>query len=94
MVVIKYPDRYVFIRFEKSNTKNKKYDAILKNKKTRIHKRVSFGDSRYEQYQDKALGLYKSKNHFDKKRRANYYSRHGRIAPKFSSKWFSHKYLW
>jgi len=75
--------------FKKSTRKNKKYD-VYKNGKYL----VSFGDSRYEQYEDTTpLKLYSSKNHFDKKRRDAYYKRHGK-AEFESAKWFSHKYLW
>ncbi len=53
------------IKFEKSNVKYKKYKAILPNGKT-----VNFGDTRYEQYEDKTpLKLYSNLDHHDKKRR-------------------------
>lgn len=88
---------YRFIKFEKSKTKNKKYDAILENKKTKRLRRVPFGDSRYEQYQDTTgLGFYSNKDHKDKQRRLNYRNRHevylkeGYYSPSF----FSWVYLW
>ncbi len=70
-----------------SRRQHKKYDVFIGDKYI-----TSFGDNRYEQYYDK-IGYYKSQNHGDKLRRANYYSRHGE-ARLHSAKWFSHKYLW
>lgn len=94
-MIIKNPQDYKFIKFEKSKQKNKKYNAILYNYKTKRFKRVPFGDIRYEQFRDKTgLGLYSHLNHLDEKRKKKYYNRHGKKATKFSSKWFSHKYLW
>jgi hypothetical protein len=88
---------YKFLRFQKSNTANKKYDAILENKKTKKTKKIPFGDKRYEQYQDTTgLGIYTHKDHKDKKRRFLYRQRHmgylkeGYYSPSF----FSWAYLW
>ena len=79
------------MKFYKSTRKNKKYDVYVKmNGKM---KKVSFGDSRYQQYHDK-IGLYSHLDHFDKQRRKRYYDRHGKTAEKYSPKYFSHKYLW
>ena len=76
--------------FRKSTKKFKKYDAILNNGQI-----VSFGDNRYQQYKDKALGLYSKLDHLDKKRRDNYKARHHKdINNKFSPGWFSYNYLW
>ena len=52
MVVIENPDNYKFIKFRKSKSKNKKYDAILKNRLTGREKTVPFGDNRYQHYKD------------------------------------------
>ena len=51
---------------------NKKYNALLKEKKTGKIKKISFGDKRYQQYEDKALKIYSHLNHYDEKRRNNY----------------------
>lgn len=92
---VENPNDYTFKGFEKSKTKNKKYDAILVHKQTKREKRVPFGDSRYDQYKDRALGHYKSKDHLDKKRRDAYRRRHsGELNNKFSSGYFAWKYLW
>lgn len=94
-MIIQNPNEYTHIGFAKSSTKNKKYDAILKHKETGRIKKVSFGHSGYAQYKDTTgLNLYSHMNHLDKKRKALYYKRHGLEAPLFSSKYFSHKYLW
>jgi hypothetical protein len=79
------------VRFRKSKTKNKKYDAIINidgNKKI-----VPFGDNRYQQYEDK-IGSYKHLDHNDKVRRASYIARHGANPAKYSAGWFSLNYLW
>jgi len=41
-------DDYQLMGYRKSKTKYKKYDAILKNKKTGRLTHVPFGDNRYE----------------------------------------------
>jgi hypothetical protein len=97
MVVVKNPDNYKFMRFEKSHLKNKKYNAILKNTKyTNKYKTVPFGDPKYSQYKDRTgLGLYSHKDHNDKLRRLKYRLRHGNnIKNKFSSAYFSYFFLW
>lgn len=96
MVVVKNPNDYTLVKFKKSKTKNKKYDAIIKHRITKKLKTIPFGDVRYEHYQDSTgLGEYSHLNHFDKKRRKNYRLRHNKTAKnKFSSSWFSYYYLW
>lgn len=96
MVVIENPEDYRFLGFEKSKSKNKKYDAILENKYTLREKRVPFGDKRYEHYKDRTdLKLYSHLDHNDSERRRNYTSRHSSDSQnKFSSGWFAQKYLW
>ena len=99
-MILKNPNNYKFLRFEKSHLPYKKYNAILINKKTKITKRIPFGAIKpnkvpYDQFKDTTgLGLYSKYDHLDKKRRARYYARFGRNAPKFSSMYFSHRFLW
>jgi hypothetical protein len=95
-MILENPENYKFIKFQKSNTKNKKYDAILMNKKTNKIKRVPFGDVRYNQYEDTTpLKLYKNLNTFDKERRRLYRLRHaGEDKNKYSSGYFSLRFLW
>lgn len=89
------PQNYKFVKFVKSHLTTKKYDAILKNKKTGQEKKVPFGDKRYEQFKDKALGIYKSKDHGDLKRRESYRRRHkNEDKHTYSSGYFAYKYLW
>ncbi len=90
------PSEYDFIKFRKSFTKGKKYDAVLYNKRTKKFKYIPFGDLRYQQYEDKVpLHLYKNKDHKDPLRRKRYRSRHkGEELYKYSSGWFSWYYLW
>ena len=86
------------MEFKKSNIKNKKYSVI-----TPKGKKIHFGDKRYEQYEDKVLGIYSKLNHFDKERRKNYLKRSKGIVDKFGNKTFNNKekpnyysikYLW
>jgi hypothetical protein len=71
-----------------STRENKKYDAIVNNKK------YSFGDTRYEQYHDK-IGYYHSKNNEDEQRRTNYRTRHKNDKiHSYSNGFFSWHYLW
>ena len=95
-MIINNPQDFKLVRFEKSKTSFKKYDAILMNKKTGMLQRVPFGDNRYPQYKDKVpLGLYRKSDHNDKERRRRYRLRHaGEDKNKFSSGYFSWKYLW
>ena len=83
--------------FERADQVNKKYNAILIDKKTKKERRVPFGDSRFEQYKDSTgLGLYSKQDHGDKKRRALYHLRHMKdIKPlHYSPGYFSMRYLW
>lgn len=90
------PNDYVFVRFQKSTSKGKKYDAILKNKNTGRERKIPFGAIGYEHYKDTTgLGLYSSQNHNDTKRRALYRQRHqGENNAKYSSGYFAWNYLW
>ena len=76
-----------------SKAKNKKYSVYVKSDNKSGKKLINFGDSRYGQYKDK-IGHYSNLDHNDKKRRDNYYSRHGKADNKNSAKWWSHKILW
>jgi hypothetical protein len=89
------PSSYRFLRFERSRTNGKKYDAVLLNKTTGKEKRVPFGALGYDQYKDKALGIYAKNDHNDATRRARYRLRHkGENLAKFSSGYFAWKFLW
>ena len=93
-MIIQNPNDYDFVMFEKGRYP-KKYNAVLQHKETKRLKRVPFGDARYQQFYDNTgLNLYSHMNHGDKARRRLYYDRHGANAPLFSSKYFSHRYLW
>ena len=96
-MIIDRPEDYKLMGFERSHVRGKKYDAILRKKKTRKGiRRVPFGAVGYDQYRDSTgKGLYTHVNHGDPKRRRNYRTRHnGENKRKFSSGYFSWKYLW
>lgn len=87
-----------------SSRKNKKYDIYTRGGGA-IKYLLSFGDNRYQQYEDSTpLKHYKKLDHKDKKRRQNYYNRHGRTNEalargagrdvRHSPKYWSNKYLW
>lgn len=87
------PLQYDLIGFEIGGKKSK-YVGILKNKKTGEKKRIPFGMKGYQQYHDK-LGHYSHLNHNDEKRRKHWIARHkSNIGHKFSSAWFSYRFLW
>ena len=98
------------IKFEKSNNKNKKYMAIIKDINTNKIRKIHFGGNGYEQFKDSTgLGYYSNVNHSDNNRRRNYFSRHSNgIKTKqlatiyeikksngyYNAKILSHIYLW
>lgn len=96
MVVIEKPHNYTFVKFQRSESVGKKYDAILKHKRTGRTRRVPFGAINYKHYKDSTpLKLFRNKDHGDKERRARFHARHRNNAKrKFSSAWFASKYLW
>jgi len=89
---------YEFLHFQKSKNRNKKYDAILQNKKTGRIKKVSFGSSFNKHYHDSTgVGAWSHLNHYDEKRRDLYRKRagvNGFQLRKFSPAWFSWNFLW
>jgi uncharacterized protein YlbG (UPF0298 family) len=88
---------YGLIGFEKSNRKNKKYNAILINYNTKQKKIIPFGDLRYQQYKDRTyLNLYSHLNHNDENRRRLYILRHKKDIKNgfYSAGYFSMFYLW
>jgi hypothetical protein len=90
-------NEYTFVRFQKSNRKGKKYDAVLKNKKTKRETRIPFGQLGYQHYRDSTgLGIYSNLNHNDDKRRKSYKARHSVYikSSMYSAGYFSMKYLW
>jgi len=94
-----YPEsKYKFVKFRRSKTTHKKYDAILMNKDTGKQKIIPFGDNRYQQYRDSVpLKLYSNLDHGDINRRNNYRKRHkneGDNNRKYSAGWFSWHFLW
>ena len=87
---------YELDRIEKSNKTDKKYMAILKNKKSNKNITIHFGGdpNKYQHYYDK-LGYYSHLNHGDPLRLKNYYARHGdEEKGYYSALYFSNYYLW
>jgi len=89
------PEEYRLSHFEKSNTKGKKYDAILLHISGK-QKRVSFGDINSQHFKDTTPSkLYSHLDHNDKERRRLFRLRHNENAKyKFSSAYFAFNYLW
>jgi hypothetical protein len=95
---------YKFIKFEKSDRKDKKYNAILENKQTGRQVKVPFGAIKpdgtpYEQFKDSTgLGLYSKYSHGDKMRKRRYRNRHSKEKASFreyySPGYFSWYFLW
>ena len=89
-------DKFKLIKFQKSKTKGKKYDAIIEEKLTKRRMRIPFGAIGYEQYRDDTgLKLYTRYDHLDRERRKNYLKRHqDTIYKMYSPSWFSSVFLW
>ena len=90
-------DDYKLLGFRKSTKEFKKYDAILKDRKTGKIKYMSFGDNRFDNFRDMTgLDLYPDKIHNDKKRRLLYRLRHHHNVRYgyWSPSWFSYFVLW
>jgi hypothetical protein len=90
-------DDYDIVRFRKSKTKNKKYDALIQNKRNDKIYIIPFGHPDYQQYRDSTgLGLYSNLDHNDKARRALFRLRH-RVNydnKYYSPAYFSWNFLW
>lgn len=89
-------DQFRLLRFERSRTKGKKYDAIIEDVKTKRTQRVPFGQIGYDQYLDSTgKKLYSRNDHKDPERRKNYKARHEKTRhKKWSASWFADTYLW
>lgn len=88
--------KYKLLKYRKSKTKHKMYDAILLDKNEKQHI-VPFGDKRYENYRDKTgLNLYPHLIHNDKKRRKRFRTRHKHYLKNgfYSPSYFSYYILW
>jgi len=86
---------HTFVKFAVSTKKGKKYDAFIKDKQGNLIK-IPFGALGYQQFKDKALGVYSADDHNDEKRLQNYRARHlGYLKPGyFSPEFFAWNYLW
>jgi hypothetical protein len=98
-MIVENPQYYDLLRFEMATNGKHKYNAILQHRGTKRIKKVPFGAIKpdgtpYEQYKDR-IGGYAEYDHGDRDRRKRYRQRHeGEDAKKFSSGYFSLKYLW
>lgn len=96
------------IKIKKSKRKGKKYVAFVRNKEGK-ERTIHFGSVEYAQFKDSSgVGAYTHKDHGDKKRRDNYFSRHSGIknksqalkkeiaksGGKYNAKILSHRFLW
>lgn len=98
---MKYPFRdYRLLYIVKSGRANKKYEAVLENRKSKKHVKVHFGDTRYEHYYDNTdLKLYSSMNHMDKDRQKAWLRRHAKNIdpgdpPGYTPGYLAHRFLW
>lgn len=76
-----------------STRKNKKYDVFKNGKYFLSFGAIKSNGTPYSQYFDK-IGNFSKYNHLDEERKRRYYARHGKDAKPFTSKWFSHHFLW
>lgn len=95
---MKYLKRdYDLVGFEVSKSSSKKYDAIIKNKKTGQIVRIPFGAHGMEQYKDQTgLKIYSKFDHLDEVRKNSYQKRFQKLYDPgyFSPTFFSWVYLW
>jgi hypothetical protein len=90
-------DEYKLKGFEVSKVKDKMYNAVLVNKKTKREKRVPFGSRTYKNYRDATgLNAYPNLIHGDKERRKRYHQRHEKDVKEgyYSPGYFSLRFLW
>lgn len=88
---------HILYGYEKSNRKNKKYNALLLKHGSNKLIRVPFGDNRYENFHDlTGLNAYPHLIHGDKNRRSLYRKRHKRFVKTgfYSPGWFAYNILW
>jgi hypothetical protein len=84
-------DKTLYKPFKYTGKANKKYSVyVIKDGKKKL---IHFGDARHQQFKDK-LGAYSNLDHGDKKRKDNYYSRHGKTNDKNTSLYWSSRTLW
>lgn len=94
MVRIENPEDYTVKDILIAQDGKHKYVAILENKYRGTTKKVPFGSIAYEQYHDK-LGHYSNLDHNDPERRRRFLMRHAsNTGYKYSSAWFSKRFLW
>ena len=89
--------KHRFLKFEKSKSTGKKYDAIVQRIDDGKVIRIPVGEIGYEQYQDSTgLDLYSKFDHNDPKRRILYHQRHNNdvLRGMYSPGFFSLFYLW
>ena len=96
-----YPkSNFRLLGFQKSNKKNKMYDALIMNKHLQNINKVifiPFGDKNYQNYHDlTGLNKYPNLIHGEEKRRNAYRARakHNLKDGYFSPSYFSYFYLW
>jgi len=89
---------YKILGYEKSKRKDKKYDALIQNKKNKKKIiRIPFGNIHYEMYRDlTGLNLYPNLIHNDKERRKRYRARAKSLVKDdyYSPSWFSYYITW
>ena len=88
---------YKLLGYEKSKKKDKKYDAIIQNKKTKKIIRIPSGNIHYKMYRDlTGLNLYPNLIHNDKERRKRYRARAKSLVKDdyYSPSWFSYYITW
>lgn len=89
-------DRFKHLRFERSRTTGKKYDAIIEDQKTKQKQRVSFGNIKSSHFNDiTGLKLYSHLDNHDEKLREKYLESYRKQNnKKYSPEWYSGIFLW
>jgi hypothetical protein len=89
-------DRFKHLRFERSRTAGKKYDAIIEDIKTKKTQRIPFGNISSNHFLDSTgLKIYSYLDNRNEKMRKEYLEAYKKTnSRKYSAQWYSLKYLW
>jgi len=89
-------DRFKHLRFERSRTAGKKYDAIIEDIKTKKTQRIPFGNISSNHFLDSTgLKIYSYLDNRNEKMRKEYLEAYKKTnARKYSAQWYSAQFLY
>jgi len=90
-------NEYKLVGFQKSTRKNKKYTAVLFDRRTHKIKKIHFGHTSFKHFRDTTgCKCYSHLDHNDKARRDRFHARHSHNVKTgyYSPSYFSLRFLW